>query len=108
MLLLDADNLPLANPERLFESEEYRHTGALFFPDWWDAGGWMRPAAYTLFGLTPPWLLEGGSDFKTSESGQMLFNRWASPSHGPQTPGWMTQITQQMSILPISCLSMLK
>lgn len=76
VLLLDADNLPLANPERLFDSEEYRHTGALFFPDWWDAGGWMRPAAYTLFGLTPPWLLDSGADFKTSESGQMLFNRW--------------------------------
>lgn len=34
VLLLDADNLPLANPERLFSSDEYRHTGALFFPDW--------------------------------------------------------------------------
>lgn len=44
----------------------------------WDAGGWMRPAAYTLFDLTPPWLLEGGGDFKTSESGQMLFNRCAA------------------------------
>ncbi len=77
--MLDADNLPLANPEKLFESEEYRRNGALFFPDWWDAGGWMRPAAYTLFGLTPPWLLQGGADFKTSESGQMLFNRCAPP-----------------------------
>ena len=45
----------------------------------------MRPAAYTLFGLTPPWLLEGGSDFKTSESGQILFNRCA-PCSPPSIP----------------------
>ena len=29
MLLLDADNLPLANPERLFDSEEYRSIALL-------------------------------------------------------------------------------
>jgi phenolic acid decarboxylase len=34
VLLLDSDNLPLANPEALFETQEYRQHGALFFPDW--------------------------------------------------------------------------
>ena len=41
----------------------------------------MKPGAYTLFGLTPPWETEGGavdSSFRTSESGQMLFNRRAA------------------------------
>jgi hypothetical protein len=75
VLLLDADNLPLANPERLFETQEYKQNGALFFPDWWEASAWLKPAAYTLFGLEPPWKLDGSSSFKTSESGQILFNR---------------------------------
>lgn len=75
--MLDADNLPLVNPEHLFTSREYTQTGALFFPDWWDAHAWLKPAAYTLFGLTPPWLQGEGAGFKTSESGQMLFNRCA-------------------------------
>jgi len=33
VLFLDADNMPLHNPETLFESEEYEATGALFWPD---------------------------------------------------------------------------
>lgn len=33
VLFLDADNTPLHNPETLFESDEYRTTGALFWPD---------------------------------------------------------------------------
>ena len=40
----------------------------------WDAYGWMRPSAYTLFGLSPPWEKEGAA-FRTTESGQMLMNR---------------------------------
>ncbi len=35
VLLLDSDNLPLVNPEHLFDTQEYRQHGALFFPDWW-------------------------------------------------------------------------
>ena len=42
----------------------------------WDAYGWMRPSAYTLFGLSPPWEAEGAA-FRTTESGQMLMNRRA-------------------------------
>jgi alpha 1,2-mannosyltransferase len=33
VLLLDADNVVLQNPEFLFNTEEYRETGALFWPD---------------------------------------------------------------------------
>src|SRR6266496_2501499 len=33
VLLLDADNLPVVNPEFLFETAEFRRCGALFWPD---------------------------------------------------------------------------
>ena len=36
VLLLDGDNLPLRNPEALFESPEYKTLGNLFFPDFWN------------------------------------------------------------------------
>ena len=35
VLLLDADNVPLVNPEFLFETPEYRQHGAIFWPDIW-------------------------------------------------------------------------
>ena len=75
--MLDADNTPLKNPEVLFNSTEYREGGNLYWPDWWDAQGWLRPAAYSLFGITPPWTVEGGEGFRTAESGQMVLNRCA-------------------------------
>lgn len=33
VMLLDADNLPIRNPEYLFDAEQYRETGAIFWPD---------------------------------------------------------------------------
>ena len=33
VLLLDADNVPIVNPEYLFEAPQYKQTGALFWPD---------------------------------------------------------------------------
>lgn len=33
VLALDADNMPIRNPEYLFESAGYRETGAIFWPD---------------------------------------------------------------------------
>jgi ADP-heptose:LPS heptosyltransferase len=33
VLLLDADNMPVRNPEYLFESREFQDTGAVFWPD---------------------------------------------------------------------------
>src|SRR5260221_617852 len=52
VLFLDADNVPVANPESLFESREYCQTGAIFWPDYgqlkktqaiWDNCGLPRP-----------------------------------------------------------------
>ena len=34
VLLLDADNVPLRDPEFLFDTEEFRETGAIFWPDY--------------------------------------------------------------------------
>lgn len=34
VLLLDADNMPIVNPEFLFETKEFRQTGAIFWPDY--------------------------------------------------------------------------
>ena len=33
LLLLDADNVPVSNPEYLFETEQYKTTSAIFWPD---------------------------------------------------------------------------
>jgi hypothetical protein len=53
VLLLDADNVPVRNPEYLFETPEYQKTGAIFWPDFagfdksqkvWDLCGLARPA----------------------------------------------------------------
>ena len=33
VLLLDADNMPLVNPEFLFETPQFKRTGAIFWPD---------------------------------------------------------------------------
>jgi hypothetical protein len=52
VLFLDADNLPVVNPEFLFDTKQYRETGAIFWPDIgrfektqaaWDSCGLDRP-----------------------------------------------------------------
>lgn len=66
IILLDADNVPLVNPEVLFDCEPYRKTGAIFWPDYgqfkktqviWDNCGLERP---------------GGPEF---ESGQIVIDK---------------------------------
>jgi hypothetical protein len=55
VLLLDADNVCVVNPEFLFETPEFAHTGAIFWPDYahrdggksgrvWKSCGLRRPA----------------------------------------------------------------
>jgi len=52
VLFLDADNVPVLNPEYLFDSPPYHQTGAIFWPDYgrfkktqaiWDNCGLRRP-----------------------------------------------------------------
>lgn len=53
VLLLDADNVPVVNPEFLFDGPQYRTTGAIFWPDYgrskkakpvWRSCGLRQPA----------------------------------------------------------------
>ena len=39
-IALDSDVLPVRDPTYLFETDEYKRTGQIFWPDWWktDAG----------------------------------------------------------------------
>ena len=66
VLQLDADNVPVADPGFLFESEPYRATGALFWPDC----GRLAPARSI-------WRLCGVAyrDEPEFESGQMLVDK---------------------------------
>ena len=73
ILLLDADNLPFTNPETLFETEQFRKKGALFFPDFWQP-------LNTIFNLQSEhliWELTGLPvvDGFEQESGQLLIDR---------------------------------
>ena len=67
VLVLDADNTPIRNPEYLFDSEPYLETGAIFWPD---------------FEMAPPneaWTalakLEAPKKSRQQESGQILIDR---------------------------------
>ena len=48
VLLLDSDNIPLQDPERLFESEAYAKTGSLLWMDFWR--GSSAPDCQTILG----------------------------------------------------------
>ena len=72
VLMLDSDNLPLRDPEYLFRAPEYQAGGALFWSDWWDVVEWVKPEAYTAFGLDFP----GYKLYAlAAESGQVLLDR---------------------------------
>ena len=66
VLFLDADNVPVRNPEFLFDTRPYRETGALFWPDY----GRMKKTdvIWTSCGLPRP----PGAEF---ESGQMVVDK---------------------------------
>jgi ADP-heptose:LPS heptosyltransferase len=66
VLLLDADNVPVADPTGLFETSEYRKTGAIFWPD--DPGDPVSPAVWRFCGISTP-------DALTFESGQVLMDK---------------------------------
>jgi hypothetical protein len=66
VLLLDADNVPVRDPAYLFDSPEYRQTGAMFWPD----GCRMSPS-------DPCWAAFGVAyrDERNFESGQLLVDK---------------------------------
>jgi hypothetical protein len=66
VLLLDADNVPVVNPEFLFDTPEYLKTGAVFWPDF-----------YVLERSEPIWRYCGvrPRSEREFESGQLLVNK---------------------------------
>uniref|UniRef100_A0A383VV11 Mannosyltransferase putative-domain-containing protein n=1 Tax=Tetradesmus obliquus TaxID=3088 RepID=A0A383VV11_TETOB len=80
-LLLDADSMPLANPEGLLDDASFTTTGNLFFPDFWStpANSQQRSLAYDMVGLEhdeAQALLAAGKGRlqRDTESGQLLFD----------------------------------
>ena len=65
-LYLDSDNMPLQNPETLFDTIEYRATGALFWPDYW-----KMPTNQPIW----PILGRQCEDEFEQESGQLVINK---------------------------------
>lgn len=66
VMLLDADNVPVRNPEYLFDERQYRETGAVFWPDVsWSEGS---KVIWRLLGMERP----SHAEF---ESGQILVNK---------------------------------
>jgi ADP-heptose:LPS heptosyltransferase len=68
VLLLDADNVPVVNPEFLFTTPEFRATGALFWPDFLRGKDKKAIAIWRSFGLQMPKELE-------FETGQILLDK---------------------------------
>jgi hypothetical protein len=66
VLLLDADNVPVANPEPLFDTPQFRGAGAVLWPDFGRLG--RGRSAWKLFGV--PY-----RDECEVESGQVLLNK---------------------------------
>jgi FkbM family methyltransferase len=72
VLLLDADNVAVRNPEYLFDSPEYRRTGAIFWPDYRRLGS--RRAIWKMCGVKY-------RDEPEFESGQIVVHKencWAA------------------------------
>lgn len=74
IIFLDADSMPLKDPDDIFESERYRDTGAIVFPDYWLNTG--SPRTRYIIGQTEmqeddSWLLKN----RTVDSGQLIWNK---------------------------------
>lgn len=72
VLLLDADNVPLVDPEFLFDTPEFKRTGAIFWPDYPSMK--ITPEVWRLFDL-------GDTGQRPFESGQIVVNKakcWAA------------------------------
>lgn len=71
VLFLDADNVPTRDPSFLFEHDEYRYFGSVFWPDLAPPGNreeWIPPGAWEAVGLAY-------QDVRAFESGQALVDK---------------------------------
>ncbi|KAK3249265.1 hypothetical protein CYMTET_41296 [Cymbomonas tetramitiformis] len=68
VLFLDSDNIPLEDPTLLFFTEEYKASGAIFWPDIWPET--VAPDFYRILRLSPGTQVNG-----THDSGQLLIRK---------------------------------
>jgi hypothetical protein len=71
VLFIDADNLPLRDPTYMFGAQQFRHYGAIFWPDVppYDRKEWLPSEVWANIGL--PYF----SHVRAAESGQMLIDK---------------------------------
>lgn len=72
ILFLDADNVPVRNPDKVFESKSFVDTGAVLWPDYWKHTG--MPILPYVVGLTE----QESEKFRpeqTVESGQIVWDK---------------------------------
>ena len=72
ILFLDADDMPIENPDTIFDSEVYQNNGVILWPDYWKHSG--SPWLPYILGIS-----EQKSDMlydeKSVESGQMFWHK---------------------------------
>lgn len=68
VMMLDADQVPVADPTQLFDDPGFVETGALLWPDFWEAT--WAPDAPLILNVDPD-----DMPTKSFESGQMLFDK---------------------------------
>lgn len=74
VLFLDADNVPVRNPDGIFDSKSFTDTGVVLWKDYWKHSG--SPVLPYVLGLT-----DGASEIliqeeeKTVESGQLMWDK---------------------------------
>lgn len=66
VLYLDSDNIPAQDPTFLFDTPEYKNTGALFWPDFWKTHGENKIFELMQIPCHDEW---------EQESGQMVINK---------------------------------
>jgi alpha 1,2-mannosyltransferase len=74
VLFLDADNVPVRNPDRIFESKGFLDTGAVLWKDYWKHSG--APILPYVLGMTDEAseiLIQ--EEEKTVESGQLIWDK---------------------------------
>jgi hypothetical protein len=78
VLFLDSESMPLLDPSVLFETEQYRQHGNLFWPAFFvqdmDGTHYMTRPLYETFKLDNPWAAKGKTLHHT-EAGQFLLDR---------------------------------
>jgi hypothetical protein len=79
VLYLDSDNLPIRNPEYLFQDPHYIKTGSLFWPDFW--GQNHRNSLWDVLDI------QGKQEFGAyeQEAGQLLINKAFKVSVPPKS-----------------------